>query len=271
MDTSLASVFDLYVFPTGRRLFALGQMMKRGQALGFEPLVKHCKAAITQDRACLALEGQWAGSAYQARQYGTGADAAQKVDINVDRTLTAIRDRAESETAGAPPDDPIHATVATFLRAVFPAGVQAVTALPYVEELSAVDQILQVLRSKTHAPTVKELGLERIVARLESLAAEYRAVLEKPSPATVGWGQVRAARAAGQERLLQAVALVVGRYHGSSEADVAARADLLGPIVAQQAALAASLRVRRPIEDVDPETGAPAPNAPDAAPPAPVA
>ncbi len=182
--------------------------------------------------------------------------SVSSIDPDVDRTLTALRDNAQAQTAGAKADDPIHAVVASFLKTVFPAGVQAVTALPYVEELAVVDSIVKMLQGKELAPVVAELGLGRLAKRLASLAVEYRAAIEAPAPAVLAFGDVRAARGKGHDMLLETVAIILGKYHGSSADDVAARDELLGPIMEQNGAIGASLKARRAVVDVDPETGA---------------
>lgn len=271
MEPSLSAILDFYVFPTGRRLFALRRVAERAKAASFTELVKHCGAAIAHDQKCLELEGRWAGIA--AARKGKSAPAAPAavpvdaaaIDPLVDHTLTAIRDHAQSQTAGAPADDPIHAIVSTFLREVFPTGVQEVTGLPYVEELAAVEHIVRRLQGGELAVTVKELGLLRLTKRLGMLAEQYRAALEAPAPETLAFGEVKAARAAGQEHLLQAVAIVLGKHYKSTPADVAARTELLGPILEQNEAIGALMRARRTVEDIHPDTGTPDPTA--AAPP----
>lgn len=273
MDSSLSAIFKLYVFPTGRRLFALAQLMSRAKDRDFPELVKHCSGALAHDRGCLALERRWAGLVAESKGKAPtvpvaddGLDATQ-IDPLVDNTLTAIRDHAISQTAGASPDDPIHATVSGLLREIYPTGVQNVTSLAFVLELAAVDDILAKLQGKELAPVVKELGLGRLVKRLAELAERYRAALAAPAPETLEFGNVRAARAKGQDLLLEAIALVLGRHHSSSPDDVAGRADLLGPILEQNAEIAAAFRGRRTIVDVNPETGQLDPKAPgDAAP-----
>lgn len=274
METSLSAIFDFYVFPTGRRLFALGQVAKRAKAAGHGDLAKHCNAAIAEDRKCLALERRWAGVVAEAKGKApaapapSGAPDPAKIDPLVDRTLTAIRDHAEAQRAGAPIDDSIHATVVGFLKTVFPSGVSDVTSLPYVEELAAVDDILGKLGGAELAPVVEELGLQRLVKRLAGVTEQYRAALHAPAPETLMFGNVRRARAEGQERLLQTIALIAGKHFQSTPADVAARANLLGPIMEQNDAIGAAMRGRSTVQDVNPETGEPDPNAVAPAPPA---
>lgn len=263
MNSSLSALFDIYVFPTGRRLFALNQVAARAKSHAFPELAKHCTGAVAQDRECLALERRWEGLVAESKGKaapkplapGATPDAAS-VDPLVDNTLTAIRDHAVSQTAGAAADDPIHATVGTFLKAIFPAGVQEVTKLGFVLELAAVDAIVELLQSKDHAPVVKELGLGRLAKRLADLAVVYRAAIETPNVSELVFGDVRAARIQGQDRLLEAIAMVLGKHHGSSADDVAARDELLGPILAQNEAIGAAMKARRTVVDVNPETGA---------------
>lgn len=265
MDTSLSSIFDLYVFPTGRRLFALTQVMQRAKAAGHADLVKHCNAALVEDRKCLDLERRWGGAVAEAKgKVAPVADpnespAAHKLDPIVDRTLVAIRDHAETQRAGAPEDDPIHLTVSKFLKTLFPTGVQDVTSLAFVLELAAVDDILAKLRSKELTPVVEELGLTRLVNRLADVNEQYRAALHAPEPETLAFGDVRAARVQGQERLLQTVAIVLGKHYKLTPEDIAAREDLLGPILEQNAAIAAAMRSRNVVQDVNPSTGEPDP------------
>jgi hypothetical protein len=269
MNVSLSALLDVYLFPTGRRLFAFGQVATRAKGHDFPELAKHCAAAITHDRACLSLERRWEGLVAESKGKAAPAPAAAgappnaaDVDPLVDRTLTAIRDHAVSQTAGAAPDDPIHATVAAFLKQIYPAGVAEVTKLVYVEELAAVDIIVGLLQSKELSPVVKDLGLGRLVKRLTDLAVVYRASLLVSPEGVVAFGDVRAARIKGQDLLLEAIAMVIGRHHSSSPEDMAARSDLLGPILEQNDAIGVALKGRRSVVDVNPETGAADPSVP---------
>ncbi|WP_437731917.1 hypothetical protein [Sorangium sp. So ce1335] len=268
MDGSLESIFNLYVFTTGRRLFALRQVRALAEEQRFTELVKHCDAAVEHDLATRAMERRWAGE-----PVATGTNpAAQRIDALVDRTLGAIRDHVVAQTQGAAPDDPIHKEVAAFLKPIFPVSVQAITSLPHIDELAAVDDIVALLKGEL-APAAKELGLGRLVSRLADLAVQYREALEAPPPSLIDWGRVRAARAEGQGLLLETVAIILGKHHARTPEGTAARLALLAPILQQNAAIGQYLRARRAIADVNPETGEDEPAAPatPAAPQAPSA
>ena len=61
MDATLEWIFNLYVFTTGRRLFALRQVRAIAKEQRFTELVKHCDTAVEHDLATRELERRWAG------------------------------------------------------------------------------------------------------------------------------------------------------------------------------------------------------------------
>lgn len=259
MDGSLESLINLYQFPTGRRLFAHKLIRTRAEADGFDKLVKHCDKAIAHDTQTQSLEKQWTGESNTSE---TNPEA-QCLDILVDRTLGAIRDHAIAQAAGAPENDPIHATVNTFIKQVFPGGVHAITTLSYVEELEAVQAIVHSLQNEL-TPTVNELNLQRHTVRLAALAIDYRRALESPAPSLLHFGNVRAARTEGQGLLLETIAIILGKHHNRSAKSSAERLHFLEPIVRQNEALAAAFKNRRTPSDINADTGEEMSNTPTA-------
>lgn len=252
MDFALGSLIQLHVFPTGRRLWAMRQLQQRAADRGCSDLAAHAARAVEHDLVTRQLDARWAARQLAPRQH---EDPVHRVDAVVDRTLLALRDAAESYAAVARPGDGTADKVAALLRAIFPMGAAAVTSMTYADELKAVDGIVALLRGEL-APLVAELGLARHADRLHELAAEYRDALAGPRPEVLDFGLVRAARARGQEMLLEAVAMVLGLHPGSGPADLEGRAALLTPVLEQDEAIRQYFRARRMVEDVDPETGA---------------
>jgi hypothetical protein len=257
MDGTLESLIGLYVFTTGRRLFALRNVRAAAHAQGFTELVKHCDTSIAHDLKTRELERRWAGEPARS----AGNTEATQIDNLVDKTLTAIRDHTLAQAQGAPSDDPIHAEAEALLQRIFPVGLAAVTSLPYIDELAAVDDIVTLFKGEL-AGAVKDLGLGRLVKRLEGLASKYRDALETPPPSLLDWGKVRAARSEGQGLLLEAVAIILGKHHQRSAEGMEARMALLGPILQQNEAIGSYLRARRSVTDVHPETGHEEPSSP---------
>jgi hypothetical protein len=262
MDVALASLLNLYDFSTGRRLFALQQVAKAALLADFKELAAHAHSAVKHDQSTRALETTWAATPAKPK----GQAEVQKLDVLVDRALVSIRDTAQAQADGAEDDDEdddeIAKKVETLLTAIFPKGVQAVTQLTFVDELAAVDGILAALKGKKLAPIVADLGLTRQVKRLTKLNAKYRTAQETPAASATSFGDVRGARAQGQEHLLQAVAMILGKYPQSTPEHIAARTSLLGPILKQNDAIRLYLRSRRAVQDVNPETGEIDPDAP---------
>jgi hypothetical protein len=196
------------------------------------------------------LDWQWEASKQQETY-----DPIKELDGLLDQTVTAVRDGALSQAKGARPDDDIVAEVNDFLGQVFPAGVQAITHVPYVEELDKVETMLVMLRGEL-ASTVVDFGLSRQVERLAELVIEYRAALES-RPERMRFDVVREARATGQNYLLAIVAMIVSKYWNDRDPEhMSARAALLAPIMEQHEAVRAYVSARRAVRDIDPDTGA---------------
>lgn len=253
MSVALQDILNLYVFSTGRRLFALKQVHQAAKERKLSALISQVAEAIKHDRATRALELRWSKQVSIA----PGVGEAPRLDAMLDRTVSGLRDAAQAHAEGAEEGEAIVKVVNDFIADLFPAGVQAVTQLPYVDELSAVEEIIEKLKGP-HAKTVKELGLGRFVARLEGMLPKYRAALEGPK-SEISFGSVKAARALGQDYLLQVVAMILGAFPKSTPDHVAARTALLTPILRQNEAIRQYMRGRRggAVADVDPETGEP--------------
>lgn len=252
VDVTLGSLFNLYDFSTGRRLFAMRQVHEQATQRGLADLAAHAASAVEHDRQTRTLDARW--TARGVRPAAANDAAAQKVDALVDRALSALRAGAQAQADVARPGDGIAEKVDQFLRAVFPKGVAEVSSLAYVEELEAVNAIVEKLKGELQ-PLVVELGLTRQASRLEELAVEYKAALEQPKGDEISFDKVRAARAQGQQLMLEAVAMIAGRFPSNSVGDAEARRALLGPILRQNEEIRRYLRSRRKVEDVDPETG----------------
>lgn len=260
VDVTLGSLFNLYEFSTGRRQFAMRQVHEQATQRGLADIAAHAALALEHDRQTRALDARWA--ARGVRPALVNEAAVQQIDVLVDRALSALRAGAEAQADVARPGDGIAQKVAQFLRAVFPLGVVHVTSMAYVEELEAVEGILEKLKGELQ-PLVGELGLTRQAARLEELAGEYRAALQASKGPDLSFDTVRAARARGQQFMLEAVAMIAGRFPSGSAGDVEARTALLGPILRQNEEIRRYLRSRRKVEDVNPETGDVDPGAPE--------
>lgn len=264
MPTLLASLLNFYAFSTGRRLFALQEVKKLAVAETFPSLASHCDVAIEHDLATRVTEARWAGRKTGA-QY---SPLAKQIDSSMDTAVSALHDGLESEAKNSAPDDTLGQQAETLRQTLYPNGVAGVTALNYIDELAEIERILRTVRSAEWAPVITNLGLSRRVARIEALEPQYRSAVADPAN-TLAFVEVKNARARGQSLMLQAVAIILGKYPSDNDADLAARGKLLAPIFRQNDAIRDYLRARRPVVDIDPETGAPEGPPDVAAPPEP--
>jgi len=261
MDATLASLLSFYLFSTGRRLFAMGEVKKLALAANLSALAAHCDVAVATDEATRALEATWAGD----KDASLYTPEARQIDLLVDAALVSLRSALNAEIRDAAPGDPLGEAAVKLEALAFPEGVGAITKLSFVDELAQVKRIVDLLQSAEWASIVTKLGLERRLSRLVELTPTYEAAIAMPTK-SVTFDQVKTARAKGQGLMLQAVAMILGQHPSDDAADLDARKKLLGPILRQNEAIREYLKARRAIEDVDPKTGqveqAPAPAAP---------
>lgn len=252
MSAYLSDLISLYAFSTGRRLFAQGQTKTHAAKAALTSLENHCSAAIAHDQNTLVMEAKWAGTK-PSRMYGPGA---KKADVLIDVALGALDSALEAETRDASDGDPLGQSALELRFALFPMGLAAVTKAVYVEELAEAERILDVLQSPKWSQTVQDLGLHRRMNKLGALVGQYRTAVGAKDDKIV-FEELKAMRAQGQALLHQSVAMILGLHPSDSAADVAARKQLLGPILAQNDAIRMYLKTRRSVPDVNPETGEP--------------
>lgn len=253
MSAYLSNLINLYIFSTGRRIFALSQIKAKAAAASLGPLESHCSAALAHDQKTLGLEAEWAGNK-SPRLY---PPEARKIDVLIDTSLGALEVALDAETRDVSADDPLGQSAVQLHHELFPAGVGAITTANYVEELAEAERIVGILQSPKWAQVVSDLGLNRRVAKLSALTQKYRSALGgKANP--IIFDQIKEAREKGQNFLLQTVAIILGLHPSDSEADIQARTELMGPILAQNEAIRLYLKARRAVPDVNPETGEPA-------------
>lgn len=250
----LSEYINLYNISTGRRLFAFKQVHEAATKRGGAEIAQLAKQGMEHDTQTVALEARYAQSKATPQPETNEPKRSRAVDRMLDSTLSALHGGAEAYLHTHDSASEEYGAAQAFIREAFPQGPGAITRLPYEGELAQVDHLAGLFENKL-ASHIKALSLEKHAQRLEQLRKEYRVELEKPAPDVVTFDQVRAARAAGQQLLVRLTAKVLGAHGGDSDEDVAARRDLFGPIEQQNRKVGVYLRLRRPVLDVDPDSG----------------
>jgi hypothetical protein len=250
MSSDFTDLIDLYVFPTGRRIYAQRQVLAVASELGISALAGRLEANIASDRATRDRELQWAG--HDSRKHAAGAPA---VDAEVDRAISALSATTDARLIAFAPQSEVGKAALRVQRRIFPMGVQAITSLTYVEEHETVSTILGLLGPGGElADDAKTLKVEDLVERIGEINQRYGQVIRKRDEKDVTHDGIRKAQAEGQRNLLRVVAWILGHYQDDEE-DLEARLALLGPIVRENEAIRIHRKNRRRPTDVDPETG----------------
>ena len=253
MHGTLSPYFDLYDFPTGRRLFALGEMRERAESVDDEELVEVIDRALEVNRRVRNLEGQW--------RHARSVDArtrkrAAQIDNDLDRAVGALHTQIKA-VASLFADEPKGRIASVMREELFPDGAGAITRMSFEEELSAVKYLLERLTTEWSGD-LADLEIKSTVEKLSSLAGAFEDALSQPSRSTT-WDEVREARSRGQETMLHAVAMVLGKFGTDEDDAVETRQQLLAPIRNQNERIGDLHRRQRAVPDVDPETGEPEP------------
>jgi hypothetical protein len=248
MDTTLETLFRLALSTSGRRLLALRQVRAIATDYGLSELIQHIDAALVGERATRALDNRWDST----RNKVIYADDVSAIDNWVDQLLTSIRDQAQGYVKDVLRGTALYDHAEHFLAEAFPNGLQALTSLPYVEQVAAVEVLLGDLLGKL-AADVSALNLGALIQRLAELSAEYRAAVDKGRD-DLTFAEVQTMRKRGQRNLLEIVAMIVGTYHSHTNSlHNERRAALLQPILEQDRLIRAYNARRRAAPDIDPD------------------
>lgn len=240
---SLASYVNLYIFTVGRRLFALRKVLATPSLR--EALVTHIETAITHDKETRAMLHRWA----QQKAGPVRKSEARSIDHKIDATLGAIQDVLEGPHKSLPPEHPERQAAETLLAELFPRGVGVHITQSHVDQLSANDLVLGVLKKHEHAAAIEARGLSAYVTRLGELNDSFRKELERDKAPELTFDTVEAHDALGQENLVRVFIKIL------AEDDDATRSELAAPILEQNEAIGEHMRRRRTVPDVDPDTG----------------
>jgi septal ring factor EnvC (AmiA/AmiB activator) len=216
------------MFPTGRRLKTFREVAALAST---DRALQHLLTeAIAHEQRTLALEDELdrlSQTTSELRALDTDID---QVDHAMDKSLTHLHDQLHALAAqgGAQGE-----AASALLDALFSTGAEAITSLPYIEQLGAVDALLEELQGPL-ADAVSRAKVQAEVKNIQALSVTYRQRLASLSPEELAAEQLCNARAQGQAFLRAALDAICALPDP-------ARADLLAPALRQQAEIDASV------------------------------
>jgi hypothetical protein len=258
MLVPISSLIQLYFFPPGRGVHALEHVALGAASLGFGEIDAQSQKGIAQYRR--AMDMQTRLRIGRTNLYGTDTF---ELDNLLDRGLTSLDDFFAGQIRLFPRGHRRADAAETLRPALFPEGVVAITAQPFVEQRVAVDRMVQTYMAPPLAPARAELPeLDVMIARVAEINQQYGASIDAYDRDRPSHDELRAALALGQTHLAETVVLIAARHVLSPPEQQPAVAALLEPILRQNDAIRATRRRRRPARDVDPGTGVELPEEP---------
>lgn len=232
-------MFRLTKIRSGRRVSLYKQWQPHMAAHSMTAALAYLERALAHDRRTKELENRWRAST--KRRYSVDMPV---VDGLVDGLLFAIVKFVDAVTTGLPPSDPLVVQARELEQELFPAGVRAITSLPYVEQAVAVEGIVAKLQGAL-AGHVSDLGLEALARRLVDAVAEYRAIVDAGS-GHVLYAEVETCHRRGLDYLAQLLCMIVAQFHDSDNPDhVAALETYFALLMEHDSQARADWRARR--------------------------
>ncbi|MEM9492614.1 MAG: hypothetical protein AAGC55_25930 [Myxococcota bacterium] len=239
MDPHTRKLFALARFSSGRRLSLYNQLLPVARQRQMTQLVALIETAHLHDLYTRTLDDRWV----QGNQRNRYAPEVKIIDSQVDALLGRIRDLLVSHIEDLDDKDPLAARITALLGELFPKGLFAITHLPFIDQVAAVENALARLQGQ-RADVVAELALTHKVAKLAELTREYRQAVDVDT--RLDFAEVRQARDRGHEYLVQIVCTIMVAYPDLDDPEKRAERDeLLAPIIAHDQAARAQRRARR--------------------------
>jgi hypothetical protein len=250
MSDLLFTLISIPFLTTGRRLFALKQCLELAKELMLAPLVTLIEEAILHDQGTIGMERAWTRSKKVSKARGN----AVVLDNSIDGIIGSIQSTMLNHKVALAPNNPIVKAADIILSQLFPEGVKPIITLPFEEQLSVNDDIVN--RLKTDLKEACALtGIAGYVENLETLNEAFRLELRKTATKETTFDVIEARQAEGNLFVRQVVALVLGTFYQKTAEASEKRSALLKPILDQCERLRQSRKGRRPAGDVDPDTG----------------
>jgi hypothetical protein len=238
----------------GRRGHVARHIRRLARLYGLDDIVALCDAIIQAEDALLLQQQQFKAGQALATE-ATWSPEVLALDVVLDRHLAELRNflAALAVRVGTPRGD----AAKVLLDAYFVQGLPYYTQQPIEEESARVGVLVVELAGKQAQVTLATA--DDMVADVAATHAQLAALVEKTVKAQrIAFDAIKAADLANHRALLGLFVEILAHTGRLPEAEgLALRAELLAEAAAQDAEVAAAIRARRPVVDVNPETGAP--------------
>jgi len=247
LENSPVKLINIRTLGDGRRAVAQTGVATVASDMKLPELVTHCRESAAFDEKLISRKREWVASR------STESADLRPYDQAVDRFVGAIY-RQTTTQLEAPLDPAMAECAQRVLTSAFPSGLAAVTQASYPDEIGASKDIVAKLRGP-NAADANHLRLGSYLDALDQATRDFEVALTRIQPVGLTYDQIRADQAEGQARLIETVMRICGAFPSRSAEHAAARAQLLAPILRQDAQVREYRSRHRAVPDVDPKTG----------------
>ncbi len=249
-EQAIQNLFSLYLFSTGRRIFAHNAIAKIAAAMNLEQLVAHLDTAVQFDTELHAKEAVW------RRVLPPPEIQPRNLDQNIDRVHSIISSTLRQTAQAFDPESQPVSQAQTLHLSLYPEGVRPLVQQSHIEQLADNKRVIQELSSPVWHELLQQLGLTIYLARLKTLNSDFDALLTHPNALRnrkQTYQEIQRYRRVGQEMLCVTVALIIAAFPTVPHSEE--RNTLMAPIRDQHKRIEQHLKRRRYAPEIDPNTG----------------
>ena len=250
----LESWISVRRFISGRRSFCAYTIRPKADALGLVLVVELCDAIIAGEKGQQVLQSRW--------QTVNGVPIVWSpelvaLDVTLDRQLAELRDLLAALAVGS--SDRAKAARRLYKKHFEKQGVAYYTQTIYEEEAERVGALVTQLGEPEDAADVVTATADEQVALVTASHVKYAALVRNPErPPRMAFDELKQVDLLNHRRFLRLVVKVLDLTEGTADGEEQRKA-LLAIVEEQDEEVAAELRAKRKIQDVDPVTGEPLP------------
>lgn len=251
--TRIADLVRISTFTPGRAAFAAKRVRALIQGEGERGLASEADRLVACAEEAIIQRRNWVQKRAAAARTRRG-QRLLALHKRIVRLVSAIHTNAQSFVRSTDESEPDAGEASHLLNDLFPRGPSDIVRQEFEDQAATVADFVRQLDGR-FANLANTLGLAPLVRQLATANVGFMHALAVAPAGAMPYDAIIAAENETQERLARLVISIAHTHSGTDARAVTRRAQLLAPILEQDARIGDALRNRRAVRDVDPDTG----------------